>query len=775
MDTILSQGNFNAGSMEGATFGEYKTSSNVEGVQSSFTSSVTGVQSSTESLGGLQNLGNFQSTNSNSETLPTISPVTETTDYQGTNENGGFSLGQVQTSSTSTQNITQTLPTKFLPLITHNTTTGQVDYQSTNATTSSTTVDINALQTSSSFDASATNFDINSFQNTQSNVDGGVSLDNFQTTNTTETTISAGLDTQVNTASVNANDFQTDFNTASTSLELKTVPTTTNLDAGAFQTSAPIESGSSLDLNNLQATTSVDISSNTQAFDVNALQTATPNLETSSTLQTGTLDLTNLGNRQVQTFDASTSQIEQSNITPTFDINAFQTTSTTNVETTTQNVDFGTTENVTSTPSFDLNALGTTSTTETQNFDINAFQTTSTTNVETTTQNVDFGTTENVTNTPSFDVNALATTSTTETQNFDINALQTTSTTNVDTTTQNIDFGTTENVTTTPSFDLNALGSSSTTETQNFDINAFQTSTTNVDNQNFATTPSFDLSAVNTSSTLDTAHNLDVNAFQTSAATTNVDTTVQNVTTTTTTETQNFDVNAFQSSAPSFDLNAFQTASTTNANDLGTGAFSLNQASDSSNIVSQATQGVPSESATFGEYQTTTTINGVQSKYMPQVDASLNAFQVSNSVNLPASSSPIAFPEKTVTSQVSNVNTFVSSQLAPIPEVPSSAAVGVVTPIQTDYVSQVPSVATVTPLKGSLAVGGKIIAHVTPMSHGGNFYTSSTYKPNLRNVNIGSRGHTGQRFGGFSFGKKGSFYRPKDFNSNTYNPKTNKF
>jgi len=151
---------------------------------------------------------------------------------------------------------------------------------------------------------------------------------------------------------------------------------------------------------------------------------------------------------------------------------------------------------------------------------------------------------------------------------------------------------------------------------------------------------------------------------------------------------------------------------------------------------------------------------------MPQVDASSNAFQASNSVNLPVSSS---------LAQVSNVNTFATSQLAPIPEVGSSAMVGVVTPLHTDYVSQVPSVATVTPLKGSLAVGGKLIAHVTPMSHGGNFYTSSTYKPNLRNVNIGSRGHTGQRFGGFSFGKKGSFYRPKDFNSNTYNPKTNKF
>jgi hypothetical protein len=74
-----------------------------------------------------------------------------------------------------------------------------------------------------------------------------------------------------------------------------------------------------------------------------------------------------------------------------------------------------------------------------------------------------------------------------------------------------------------------------------------------------------------------------------------------------------------------------------------------------------------------------------------------------------------------------------------------------------------------------LAVGGKLIAHVTPMSHGGNFYTSSTYKPNLRNVNIGSRGQSGQRFGHFSFGKKGSMYRPKDFTSHTYNPKTNKF
>ena len=436
MDTILNQGNFKAGSMEGATFEEYKTTSNVEGVQSSFTSSITGAQASTESLGGLQNLGNFQSTNSISETLPTITAVQETTDYQGESEKGGLSLGQIQTSSTSTQNITQTLPPKFLPLITQDINTGKVTYQSANATASSTTVDINTLQTTSSFDTNAslagstmnalqssnqgetfgipttnsvdtmlqtttsssnqytfqttnennfqasstidnsvnfdananaltsgatanletqasnvvtnTNFDITSFQNTQSNVDNGVSLDNFQITNTTENTIPTGLDT------------------------------------GAFQASIPIESSSSLDLKNFQTTTSVDTSSNTQAFDVNALQTATPNLETSSTLQTtGSFDLANLENRQIQTFDASSSQIEQtnldtlkSNITPTFDINALQTTSTTNVETTTQNVDFGTTGNITTTPSFDLNAMATTSTTETQNFDINAFQTT---------------------------------------------------------------------------------------------------------------------------------------------------------------------------------------------------------------------------------------------------------------------------------------------------------------------------------------------------------------------------------------------------------------
>ena len=113
MDTILNQGNFKAGSMEGAAFG----TSNVEGVQSSFSSSVTVAKSSTESLGGLQNLGNFQASNSISETLPTITAVTETTDYQGTSENGGLSLGQFQTSSTSTQNIVQTLPHKYLPLI----------------------------------------------------------------------------------------------------------------------------------------------------------------------------------------------------------------------------------------------------------------------------------------------------------------------------------------------------------------------------------------------------------------------------------------------------------------------------------------------------------------------------------------------------------------------------------------------------------------------------------------------------------------------------------
>ena len=499
----MNQGNFSSSALEGTQFGEYKITSSVEGVQSSFTSSLADVQSSTKAL-GLQNSGNFQSSNSVSETLPTISAVKETKDHQASNESGnaGLSLGQFQTSSTSIQNTTQTLPPKFLPLIIQDATTGQVHTQSTTAISSSSTVDINTFQTATSLDTNAsaafslpnitetndnlgrfdrvnalqtttqgqtfdisasntdnkiiqtttsssnefafqttnadnnvnfdvnvltsgattnleaqastleanTNFDINSFQNTQTNVDGGVSLDTFQTKNTTETTIPTGLDAQFNTT-VNTNDFQTDLNTVSTtpaeispSFDLNAVSTTNTLDAATFQTSTPVESAPTLDLDNLQATPSIDISSSAQGFDLNALQTTTTtNQDTSSTFQTsGTFDLKDLDNRQIQALDANTSQM---------DTNNFQATTTTNVETfpTIQNVDFSTTENVTTAPSFDLNTLGATSITETQNFDVNAFQaSTTTTNVDTTTtvQNIDFSTNENDISTPSFDLKA---------------------------------------------------------------------------------------------------------------------------------------------------------------------------------------------------------------------------------------------------------------------------------------------------------------------------------------------------------------------------------
>jgi len=83
--------------------------------------------------------------------------------------------------------------------------------------------------------------------------------------------------------------------------------------------------------------------------------------------------------------------------------------------------------------------------------------------------------------------------------------------------------------------------------------------------------------------------------------------------------------------------------------------------------------------------------------------------------------------------------------------------------------------ATVIPLKGSLAVGDKLATQVTPMAHEGNLYTSSTYKPNLRNINIGTRGRSGQRFANYNFGKKETTFGKKEFDSHTFSPRSNKF
>ena len=248
MDTILNQGNFKAGSMEGAAFGEYKTTSNVEGVQSSVTSSVTVAQTSTQSLGGLQNLGNFQASNSVSETLPTITPVTETTDYQGASESAGLSLGQFQTSSTSTQNITQTLPRKVLPLIIQDKTTGQVSYQSGNANASSTSVDI-----TSSFDANTSLAATQpiTIETSTNNLGAFDSVNALQTTTQGETfgipttnSVDTMLQTTTTTSSSNQYTFQT--TNENTFQAPSTIDNSVNFDANALTSGAIVNLDSKL-------------------------------------------------------------------------------------------------------------------------------------------------------------------------------------------------------------------------------------------------------------------------------------------------------------------------------------------------------------------------------------------------------------------------------------------------------------------------------------------------------------------------------------------------
>ena len=204
----------------------------------------------------------------------------------------------------------------------------------------------------------------------------------------------------------------------------------------------------------------------------------------------------------------------------------------------------------------------------------------------------------------------------------------------------------------------------------------------------------------------------------------------------------------------------------------------------------KATPPVQTGTTTFGEYKTTTSINGIKSQYMPQIDAVPSFSTLTESKNVIAipSSSPMPYTSQSTGLPSNAISTFgfTSNQpikiSSPVMTVPTSSSMVEPTtilspvptiPITTDYITpiKVPSVATVTPLKGSLAIGGRLIAQVTPMTQGNNIYSASTYRPNLRNRR--KRSEHSHGFHGLS--KHGRLYRPKDFNRHTYNAKSPKF
>ena len=262
-------------------------------------------------------------------------------------------------------------------------------------------------------------------------------------------------------------------------------------------------------------------------------------------------------------------------------------------------------------------------------------------------------------------------------------------------------------------------------------------------------------------------------------------------TTTTETTTTGFDLNQLGTTSSGFDASTFQTTepvvdTVANLTDFQTTMTTTTSATNFGGIDTQLS-GQATEGATFGEYRTSTKIDGVQSQYMPQVDA----LEDKGSATVDTGASSFQTTTKTTTSntnfggidtqlsgQTTEGATFgeyrtstkidgvqsqympqidaISTDLPSIPAVPTrtlnqvSLGANAFGTVQTGE-----EVATVTPLKGSFAVSrNKYIGGMSTINQG-NAYNTSTY-------NVGQAGTT-------SYSKYTTV--TKNYNTRTYNHK----
>ena len=214
---------------------------------------------------------------------------------------------------------------------------------------------------------------------------------------------------------------------------------------------------------------------------------------------------------------------------------------------------------------------------------------------------------------------------------------------------------------------------------------------------------------------------------------------------------------------------------------------------DLPNLESTSTIKTEEAATTFGEYQTTTNINDVQSQYIPKsISSPETTLQPANdyiqSSTTEVNEGGVTFGEyKTTTninmSKIDSIptKTLDSISLPSVPAVPPMAGLNIPTTtinttneFTTIQGNDVSSIATVTPLKGSFAVsrknkivgrGMKNYAEVFPISNESNF-NFSTYKPNLR-VKFDNKGFEARNN---SFSQIGSSF--SEYKTSTYNKKS---
>ena len=688
-------------------------------------------------------------------------------------------LSATQTLTEQNNDIVQTFDENNLQITDLNTFNVPETTVDTNIITTDTNVDLNTFESTTNempqtFDESTfqtteitptiqetTNLDINTYSTSEPIIDTTTTNDNFDINAlTSETTTDINTNTNFDINNIQTSEPIIDTIGTTENFDLNTLTTTNEMpqtfDESTFQTT---EITPTIDINNVQETTNIDINTITENYDVNTFETT--NIDTTT-------------NEMPQTFDESTFQTTE--ITPTIqettnlDINTYSTSEPIiDTTTTNDNFDINTLTQTEIPSSFDINAIPettiqTSETTATENFDITNIAATNveTTNYEsaeipTTTDNYEFGTLDTKAEIP------------TTTDNYEFGTLDT----NIESTNINIDTTTTENfnitnlppvtdyentqsydtnnfqaLESTPSFDINALPTTTIDsnpaieETPSFDINALTTNTneqtynsseiqineiSNVDTiSDLRATPTFNIdniesintgyetnNIIDSTSALQTTSEFDINAFNSSN---NVETNI---------ESNTFDATTFQT-------NVETTPMTFEANN-NIETFDINSLTNNNNI---NTIDIP-----------TSTVNKVQN-YTPEIN--INEYEKNDSINIKTIQDKYKLKEtKSII-----ISKTLSSEIN-IPHFPEEKKEKMVFSI-------------VTPLKGNIAKGNasKNIAKVTLVPN----YGISTYRPFERKKFIKDKNDE------INIEKiNKSMMAPKEYKISTFNPKTQKY
>jgi len=540
MDTMINE-NTSLPQGDGATFGEYSTTTSVNGVQSFLTPSVDAIPNAGGEYGGYQQYqtvtnelgmdsqhsisgGDIAQSGNND---PLIGDFTTSVNLSGTNNSPVDILQATSMIGTQENNFNNFATTTKIndmgesqgALVGAN---SSEDFLNTN--TFQTNFDINAIGSSDQIVNTEMNFQTNETNNIEGfNAQTGTSFDVLRESGMGDTTNTQNINIDNLTASIpveNTNNQIFDNNAASESFTGTNIENNPLIEANSYQTSEPFA-------------------------DINSIQNVTENHESAQFMTNEFKIQSDANNFATNNIDFNaTKEINTNNFGTTdnafnIDINNFGLTdnATTNIDTN----NFGVTETTFKTTNVETNNLVTDTNTfnTTTNLDINNFELTGNTfetiNLDSHNSN-NFGT----------DTNTFNTTANVDTNNFELTD-KTFNTINIDTN----NLGT----------DTNTFNTATNIDTNNFELTDKAFNTINIDTNNFEGGDSIFKTTTTTT--------IDANNFGTTENTSNIDTNNYNTTdynfnTTTNLDTNNFTTtdNAFNV-ATSVDTNNFTTTDNT--------------------------------------------------------------------------------------------------------------------------------------------------------------------------------------------------------------------